>query len=232
MFAVKSNPYRITLIDDGSPNDTFGKRLNDEGDKGMLRCVRSEHQKGFGAALRLGYENTQQPWILVMHSDTRVDEPNWMVRLGESLLRFKETDPTVKLISSRTNNPGAGHEPQLKATKPLVAAPNAKRDPDIVLKEGFVPLYSAMFHRELFKHIGGFIKEYPFGYYEDEELGWRMRAYGYRQAICGASWVYHDAGATVNSVCKANPDAAKVMDGNHEKCVEDIRLHPRKKQKA
>lgn len=231
LFAVKSNPYRITLIDDGSPNATFGKRLHDEGDHDMIRCIRRDQQKGFGAALRLGYENTQQPWILVMHSDTRIEDPNWMLRLGESMLRFKETDPAVKLISSRTNNPGQGHDPRLKSVKPLVNRPDSHREPDIVLKDGFVPLYCAMFHRELFNHIGGFIKEYPFGYYEDEELGWRMRAYGYKQAICCSSWVYHEGGVTINSVCKSNPKAAEAMEENHARCVEDIRLHPRKKEK-
>jgi GT2 family glycosyltransferase len=228
MFAVKSNPYRITLIDDGSPNAAFGEKLNKGADQDMIRCIRSDTQKGFGGAVRLGYENTSQPWVMVMHSDVRIEEPNWMLRMGESLLKFKETDPAVKLVSAKTNNPGSGHDSRLKSNKPVSGT--ADREPDFVLKEGFVPMYCVMFHRQLFNYVGGPIKEYPFGSYEDEEFGWRMKAYGFKQAICGSAWVHHESGATINEVCKTNPAAKEQMEKNYERCVADIRLHPKKKQ--
>jgi len=79
-----------------------------------------------------------------------------------------------------------------------------------------------MSHRELYPRIGGFIKKYfPIGY-EDEELSYRMRKYGYQQAICGKSWVRHDGGATINNLCKTNKKYLDFINENRASCIKDI----------
>ncbi len=154
LYAVRSNPYRITLIDDASPNRHFSASLEKDADKDMVRVVRLERQVGFGGAIQAGWSATQQPWIMVMHSDTRVDDANWMLRMGESMLRFKETNPAVKMISARTNNPGVGHDSRLKSVKPIITTNEMVKEQDVVLNAGFLPLYCVLFHRELFNHVG------------------------------------------------------------------------------
>jgi glycosyltransferase involved in cell wall biosynthesis len=213
MYAVRSNPYRITLVDDGSPNSRFVEDLR-KVDQDVLRVVRSEDRRGFGAALALGYQNTEQPWVMFMHSDVTIEDPDWMLRMGESLLALK--DQGVKLISARTDNPGSGHDPRLKAARD-------QTDKDVVLAEGFVPLYCAMCHRDLFPHINGFVRPYPYAGYEDEELGWRMKYFGYKQAICGRAWVRHEGGVTLASLEKSGRNVGQITEENYQRCLADVR---------
>lgn len=212
LYAVRSNPYLITLIDDGSPNYKFVENL-----KGVpqINTVRLEQQVGFASALHAGYKATQQPWVMVMHSDCEIEDPMWMIHMGESMLKLKGQN--VKLITAKTNNPGPDLDPRLKADTREMAVGD-----DVILDDGFVPLYCALVHRELFSHIGGFLKPYPYAWHEDEELGHRMRHYGYKQAICGNAWVKHDGGATIKALWEERPSAKEVMEKNFDLCLADI----------
>ncbi len=67
--------------------------------------------------------------------------------------------------------------------------------------------------------------------YEDEEFGHRMRAYGYKQAICNSAWVYHDSGLTIESICKNDPNAKDVMEKNFDRCLDDIKSLQQKTKK-
>jgi len=51
-------------------------------------------------------------------------------------------------------------------------------------------------HRELFNKVGS-LKECPYAGTEAEEFAVRMRLMGYKQAVCGTSWVNHSGGATL-----------------------------------
>jgi GT2 family glycosyltransferase len=119
------------------------------------------------------------------------------------------------MVSARTNNPGIKGDKRLKGTK-------SNPIKDIVLEDTYLPLYCSLCHRELFDRIGGFVKPYPYGWHEDEELAFRMRHHGFRQAICGKSWVHHEGAATVNELLRNNPELIDVMESNKEKCLSDI----------
>ena len=90
---------------------------------------------------------------------------------------------------------------------------------NIVLDNTFVPLYSALCHRELFSNINGFIKDYPYAGYEDEELYYRMRRFGFKQAISGKSWIWHEGNATTKHV----DGIIEIMKENRDKCMRDIK---------
>lgn len=77
-----------------------------------------------------------------------------------------------------------------------------------------------MCHRQLFDNIKGFVKSYPYGSYEDEELYYRMKKFGYKQAVSGNSWVFHHGGSTFNDL---KNEQLKVVEQNRQKCIEDIR---------
>ena len=76
LIAVKSNPYHITLVDDCSENKSFYEEINNqfkkktpEGEIPQVTCIRNKEQMGFGGSLKAGYDTTNLPWILFMHSD-------------------------------------------------------------------------------------------------------------------------------------------------------------------
>ena len=222
LVAVRSNPYHITLVDDCSDNDSFYKEINDqfkkktpEGVVPQVACVRNTEQVGFGASLKVGFDNTNLPWVLFMHSDCLVEDTNFMIEMGQSLLDWKEKNIPVKLVSARSNNPMDCSKAKAKLGE--------KGNVNIVLEKETLPLFCAMCHRDLFSNIGGFIKPYPFAWYEEDELAFRMRKCGYKQGISTKSWIRHEGGSTIKYLWNKNKDAKEIMEKNHSICVSDIK---------
>ena len=210
LLVTRSNPYQICLVDDASPNKDFivqAKKIP------QVLPIRLNEQVGFGGALEAGFRATQQPWVLFVHSDVVPEDGGWMVRLGESLLAMREKN--VRLMSARSDNPG---DERLVGRK-------GEQVEDVKLTDGAIPLYCAMCHRELFSRIGGFIKNYPYAMYEDQELAHRMRHYKFHQGVCGKSWVRHEGGVTIKALLQKKPHLQVVMEANREKCIADIKKY-------
>lgn len=215
---TRSNPYHITLIDDASPNDTYIEELGPlckspgQGIMPQVSCIRLNKQVGFGGALLAGFQATELPWVMIMHSDCVIETYNWMSNL---IIALKSLKPNkVKMISPRTNNPVCDDERFVGNKDSQIA--------HIMLNDGFLPLYCALCHRDLFKYSGGFIKSYPYCWYENEEFGWRMKNRGYKQAICGNSWVYHEGSCTVKSLLARKPKIKAIMEKNLHTCISDV----------
>lgn len=222
LISVKSNPYQITLIDDCSDNKNFGEEITKqflkttpEGFKPQVQYIRSEKHLGFGGALKLGFDSTESPWVLIMHSDCVVEDPNFMINMGQSLLRWKQEGLPVKMVSARSDNPG---DCVLAKAKML-----EKGDSDIVLDKETLPLFCAMCNRDLFKYIGGFIKPYPYAWYEDEELAFRMKKHGLLQGISTKAWIRHHGAATINYLWTHKPESKQTMESNRELCLRDMK---------
>jgi GT2 family glycosyltransferase len=211
VLRVRSNPYLLTLVDDGSPNPGFLKQLEKVP---QLNRIRLDEQVGFGAALQAGFQATKQPFVMFMHSDCEALDPSWMLSLGQTLIELEEKG--VGMVSARSDNPfcdDTRFEGKLNSTSEHV-----------ILESGeSMPLYCAMCRRGLFNKIGGFIKSYPFAMYEDQELSYRMGVHGVKQAISGTSWIKHHANATISEVSRSNPLALGQMEKNYDRCVADMK---------
>jgi GT2 family glycosyltransferase len=206
----KTNSIRIILVDDASPSEKWGeiwKKVTG------VTIIRNETQLGFGGSLYQGFLISDAPWVVFMHSDCVVETPKWLFEMGKSLVNFREKGMNVKMISAKTNNPG-DYDERLKGVK------NENGD-DVIFKNSTLPLYCAMCNRKLFSKINGFIKNYPYALYEDEELAHRMRKHGYLQGVCGKSWVFHEGGATINSLSKSSK-IKKIMESNKELYLSDV----------
>ena len=150
-----------------------------------------------------------------MNSDCIVQDTNWLRSMGESLLALKSEN--VRMVSAMTNNIVDGDPAQLGDR-------NVKSLNDIILETGsHLSLYCVLAHRELFSHCQGFIKEYPYGMYEDEEWAARMQHFGYKQAVCRRSWVAHAGMSTINALWRTDPSLKKIMqEDNRNRCIQDI----------
>jgi len=222
MRAVKSNPYHITLVDDCSENSNFSQEINEqfkkktpEGIKPQVTCIRNEKQIGFGASLKVGYDFTDLPWVLFMHSDCFVEDPNFLIEMGQALLDWKEQKLPVKMVSARSNNPC-----DFTRAKANIGEKDSK---NIILDKETLPLFCSMCHRDLFNHIGGFIKPYPYAWYEDEELSHRMRKFGFKQGISTKAWIRHEGGCTIKYVWSKIKESKEIMESNRELCLKDIK---------
>jgi GT2 family glycosyltransferase len=208
--ATRSNPYEIVVVDDASPDKGFLDQIKTAP---QVRTVRSEKRLGHGGALRLGFESTNQPWVVFINSDCVIQQANWLLEMGQALLSLK--DKNVRMVAARTDNPGSGAPPALKGDR------NETAD-NTILESGCLPLYCVMSHRQLYSRIGGFLKSYPLGY-EDEELAFRMRRHGYLQAVAGRAWVHHEGGVTLDYVYQTNPSKfAKAQEESRLMCLADM----------
>jgi GT2 family glycosyltransferase len=210
MRFTKGIPYRITLVDDCSSNGKYGDNFKEY--KG-IQVVKTQTHSGFGAALEVGFNATHFPYVLFMHSDCRVETATWLKELGNSLMKFKINNLPIKMVSARSDNPGDECDEKLKGAKE-----EAGSDAAI---SGTLPLYCALFHRELFQHIS-FIKPYPYAWYEDQELSHRMKKRGFLQGVSGKSWVKHIGGLTINKLWKKKP-IREQMEKNRDRCIADMK---------
>lgn len=211
---TKGVPYRITLVDDCSASSDKGKYGDNFKDFRGIKVVKTEKHSGFGAALAAGFKATDFPYVLFMHSDCRIETATWLKELGNSLIKFKANNIPIKMVSARSDNPGDDCDVLLKGEKEDVGSDRAI--------EGTLPLYCALSHRELFQRIGGFIKPYPYAWYEDQELSHRMRLRGYLQGVSGKSWVKHIGGLTINKLWKKKT-IREQMEKNRERCIADMK---------
>lgn len=211
VLRVRSNPYLLTLVDDGSPNPDFLKQIEKVP---QLNRIRLDEQVGFGAALHAGFKATRQPFVMFMHSDCEALDPSWMLSLGQTLLELEGQG--VGMVSARSDNP-------LCDDPRFVGKLNSVTE-HVILEPGeSMPLYCSMCRRELFDKIGGFVKEYPFAMYEDQELSYRMSVHGVKQAISGTSWIKHYGNATISEVSRSKPLAMKQMEENYNRCLADMK---------
>ena len=215
VWMTTKQPYHIYLVDDCSPNPNYLAAFKDAP---RMTLVRTEKHVGFAGALAEGFKaayERKQPaeWVVFMHSDCEVQTTTWLmdlVRSYEKLLPQK-----VGIVSARSNNPGIK---ALEGKKGVAGE-------DLVLQEGALPLYCALCRRELFEHVGGFLRPYPYAYYEDEELAYRMAAHGLKQGVSGGSWVFHHGGATIDFLCQQkDSDYKKIMEQNRLLCLRDIQM--------
>ena len=217
---TKSNPYLVTLVDDGSTGDaaiSFAKTLKQAPQTQILRV---EKQSGFGNAVNVALKATKQPYVCVMHSDCEIKHMNWLESMGEALVLHKKEN--VRMVMPLTDNPGNNAPDFLKVPYDDFKKPAAR----ITVAPAPLPMYCFLCNRTLFDRVGS-IKPYPFSGYHDEEFGHRMRHYGYRQASANESWVSHSGSATMNYILMNHPNPREVEDAikeNREQCVRDLKI--------
>lgn len=219
-----TNPYTLTLVDDCSPNaDYAGHHLSDL--KG-LQVLQTPQRLGFGGACFHGFKNTKSPWVCFINSDCVVEDLGWLRAMGETLMDLKGKG--VRMVSPLTNN-ALGHTYQEMTKEEFGALEPSEERADLILdidnkdSEGesdpeYLSMYCFMCHRELFARCGGFIRDYPYGWYEDMEFAYRMKKRGFKQAVCRSAWVYHEGECTIRELWRKHPETRKIMgEENYKK---------------
>lgn len=201
-------PYKITLVDDGSPSTTFHQSFEK---LPAMQYLRHEERMGFGASLHTGFKNTDNPLVLFLNSDCLVKSASWLDELVISL--YKLANKNVRLVTSSMNNTCGLGPKSMKVRQGEVCEDH--------ISDVAVPLISALAPRSLFEKIG-FIKSYPNPGYEDTELFHRMDKVGFKQAVSGRSWIYHEGAVTLKSLY-TNEQYAKLLDENYELCMNDLK---------
>jgi GT2 family glycosyltransferase len=203
--------YRITLIDDCSKNVNFFEEVKKFD---YLDAIRLPEHKGFGAAVNAGIKHTKKPYIALLNSDCEIQEVNWLAELWKTYIKLSKSN-NVRLVSACADNMTNGH--------PLQQQPRFNRDQEDHICDQALSLVACFFPRKLIEKVG-YLKEYPYGYYEDEEFFYRMKKKKYNQAISGKSWIHHEGGLTVKYLWDKQPETKNIMlEENRNRCLKDIK---------
>ena len=177
--AQTRRPERIIVVDNAS-DDGSVDRL--EGDCPELEIVRSDHNLGFAAANNLAARRAGEvEWLALLNPDA-FPEPDWL----ERLLAAARAHPECASLGARLVD--AGDSARLDGTGDAyhVSGLAWRRDHGKPTGAGasqageiFAPCAAAaLYRRAAFFEAGGFDEDY-FCYFEDVDLGFRLRLLGY-----------------------------------------------------
>jgi GT2 family glycosyltransferase len=184
--------FEVIVIDNGS---TDGSDALLKGDwKGLdLRIERLDMNKGFAVANNLGARLARGKSLALLNADA-FPEPNWL----EILLRSAEECPEFSTISSRqiqANAPelldGAGDAYHITGLAWRRHYNKSVQDHGKHAEEVFSACpAAALYRREEFLNVGGFDEDY-FSYFEDVDLGFRLRLAGKKCLYIPEAVVHH-----------------------------------------
>ncbi|MBI5825774.1 MAG: glycosyltransferase family 2 protein [Chloroflexi bacterium] len=145
-----------------------------------LKLERLNENKGFATANNIGVKFARGKWIALLNADA-FPEPEWL----EKLLRAAERNPEYSAFSSRqiqNNAPhlldGAGDAYHISGLAWRNGYKLSAKEYGLEGREVFSPCAAAaLYSREEFLKVGGFDEDY-FSYFEDVDLGFRLRLGG------------------------------------------------------
>lgn len=197
---IKSQTYRnfeIILIDNASQDESLAIAKKYQGQLN-LQIIEQQQNTGFATANNLGAKMAQGEWLVLLNADA-FPQPDWL----EKLLQAAEEHPEFAAFSSRQLSAGnqeildgAGDAYHISgmAWRRYIGYP--AHEYGLQTREVFIACAAAaMYQREAFLDAGGFDEDY-FAYFEDVDLGFRLRLRGYRTLYVADAVVAHVGSST------------------------------------
>jgi GT2 family glycosyltransferase len=188
-------PGRVVIVDNGSS----GELPLDQYSLGPISVMRMAQNEGFAAGNnRAIQQEVNSEWVALLNPDA-IPEPNWL----EQLMNAAERYPDVSAFGTRQlmeedhalidglgdvyHVCGAAWRDGHGQTNDLLPA-----EP----REIFAPCAAAaLYKRAALLEAGGFDEDF-FCYFEDVDLGFRLRLLGHKTMLVPDAIVYHLGGAT------------------------------------
>jgi GT2 family glycosyltransferase len=164
-----------------------------------LKVERLNTNHGFAAANNIGARLAHGRWLALLNADA-FPEADWL----EKLIKSAEDNPEYSCFSSRqiqANTPelldGTGDSYHVSgvAWRRNIDYPSSQFGTNA--EEIFSPCAAAaLYLHEAFLKVGGFDEDF-FSYFEDVDLGFRLRLHGYRALYVPNAVVYHVGSASL-----------------------------------
>ena len=189
--------FEIILIDNGSV-DRGTDGLEEKYPKLDLRLERLAANVGFAASNNIGALRARGKWLALLNTDA-FPEPDWL----ENLLQAAETNQEFSFFASRqvqANAPelldGAGDAYHISGLGwrryyNLPSETYGRQEEEVFSPCGAAALYL----RDDFLQAGGFDEDY-FSYFEDVDLGFRLRLHGKKCLYVPQAVVQHVGSAS------------------------------------
>lgn len=188
-------PSRIIVVNNGDD----ARLTVDHYDKGPIEVIEMGHNVGFAAANNYAIRNeADTEWVALLNPDA-LTETDWLERLMDAVSRHPDVvafGSKQIMANDRKRIDGLGDVYHVSGA--------AWRDgyglADSIccgeIREVFSPCgAAALYRRDAFLEAGGFDEDY-FCYFEDVDLGFRLRLLGYRCMYVPQACVYHFGSAT------------------------------------
>ncbi len=191
----RRQPDHVIVVDNGSEDDSLARaaeRLR------KVELIRLDENVGFARANNVAARAARGFDTLALLNPDAVADPGWL----EALMCAADREPTaaafasqMRLASAPTYLDGAGDSYHVSGR----AWRNGHRMPfadwAAAGDEVFAPCAAAALYRQAaFEEVGGFDEHY-FCYFEDVDLGFRLRLRGYRCVYVPAAIVQHVSSA-------------------------------------
>lgn len=184
--------FEVIVVDNGSTDDSLDLLKTTRFDF-HLRLEHLPSNLGFASANNIGARLAQGRWLALLNADA-YPEPDWL----ENLLKAAEENPGFNFFSSRqlqADTPelldGAGDAYHISGLAwrnayQLLSTTHALEKNEVFSACAAAALYS----REDFLEAGGFDEDY-FSYFEDVDLGFRLRLGGGKCLYVPEAVVHH-----------------------------------------
>lgn len=187
--------FDVTLINNGVAVEFF---VDLEASYPAVQIEHFSYNLGFAAANNIGARLARGKWIALLNADA-FPEPDWL----ENLLYVAEQNPQYTAFSSRQIQYNAPYLLDGAGDVYHVSGLAWRRDYNMSAltyglsqKEIFSPCAAAaLYSREEFLKIGGFDEDY-FSYFEDVDLGFRLRLNGAKCLYVPDAVVHHVGSAS------------------------------------
>jgi len=188
--------FEIVVVDNGS-TDGAVDALPERYPALAVQVERSAVNRGFAAANNMGARLASAPWLALLNADA-FPEPDWL----EKLLAAAQEWPQFLCFASRqlqANDPalldGEGDAYHISGTAWRRGYNHAALPPGTPYRVFSACGAAALYHRETFLQAGGFDEDY-FSYFEDVDLGFRLRLMDSGCLAVPAAVVHHVGSAS------------------------------------
>jgi GT2 family glycosyltransferase len=197
-ISVQAPYLKETIIVDNNPKDTGKELLLEKYPSLGIHIKKLNSNLGFATANNIGAQMARGKWIAFLNADA-FPEPDWL----ENLLKAAQENPGYSFFSSRqiqANSPelldGAGDAYHVSG----LAWRNGYNLPSMEYGSEQKEVFSAcaaaaLISREEFLSIDGFDEDF-FSYYEDVDLGFRLRLQGKKCLYVPGAIVHHVGSAS------------------------------------
>jgi GT2 family glycosyltransferase len=192
----------IIFVDDASSDGTQAFLARAARDDARIRLIRHDSNRGFVRACNRGARAAKGEYVLFLNNDT-VLLPGWL----QPILRTFRDFPDAGAVGGRL----LFEDGRLQEAGGLVFSDGSAAKLGYYDEDPDAPLYGYVREvdyvsgallatpREFFREVGGFDRRYRFGYYEDDDYCFAVRAAGRRVYYQPESTVVHVEGVSAGT---------------------------------
>jgi GT2 family glycosyltransferase/tetratricopeptide (TPR) repeat protein len=193
VFQHTRRPYELIVVDNASTDGTpaYLEEIRGRPEPERVIVLRNEHNRGFPAGCNQGLTQARGRYVVFLNNDTVVTE-GWL----EGLIAWALHDwPKVGLVGAVTNYASPPQQiPVAYQNLDDLAAFAAQRRRQFAGKAlEFERLsgFCLLARREVLDQVGNMDERFGLGFFDDDDLGLRVRRAGYKLLIAQNVFVHH-----------------------------------------